>query len=496
MAAIAAAVGFGVLAHTDANYQNRRFDDAQHLRGVVAADYDGRSLRVPITYDNPLTEQRVETTFRVVHYNEVPEPGATIAIEVGRDNPRAIRIEGTALDPDDDNVEIASVVALLLAGALALRWFGMRRARSLIDRADKSFVMSAALGAHRRGRRPLLHLYPLDSDPAASAVCMVPLAASHGLPVGGGYFTVEVKGSPRPFGRVIARLETGEILWPAARALASRGQYPRPTGRLTNEIPVAPQPDNVRIVPVWRQMPLELILFAVLAALAALITLQTLRNADWADEIEARSVRTNAEVIDGRGQRVTFRFPWNGTEMTAEAPAQSGGGYQRGLRYPILVDARQPTSIRTAMEPYNTGPIIWMWLIAGAAAVPVAHRLWQRWSARRKLHRGPWHAMWAVTTRMTPRFAVVQLHADHDWPGSRRGILLMPQLEPWRNLTDGREVIVCGTLNALDSPVLIIDGRAHVPASRLYFANPLLSRMPKRDQSGRQAHNDLPAVLQ
>jgi len=71
----------------------------------------------------------------------------------------------------------------------------------------------------------------------------------------------------------------------------------------------------------------------------------------------------------------------------------------------------------------------------------------------------------------------------------------MPQLEPWRNLTDGREVVVCGTLNALDSPVLIIDGRAHVPASRLYFANPLLSRMPKSDRSDRQAHNDLPAVL-
>jgi hypothetical protein len=249
-------------------------------------------------------------------------------------------------------------------------------------------------------------------------------------------------------------------------------------------------------VAIWSQMPLELLLFAALAALAALITTLTFRNEDRADEVVARSVRTNAEVIDSGGSRVTLRFPWNGTEITADAPAQSGGGYQRGLRYPILVDTRRPTSIRTAMEPYNSaGPIIWMWLIAGAAAVPVAHRFWQRWSARRNVRNGPWHTMFAVTSRITPRFAVVQLHAYRDWPGSRRGILLMPQVKPWRDLSDGCEVIVCGTLNALDSPALIIDGRAHVPASRLYFGNPLLSRMPKSHQSGRHAHKDLPAVL-
>jgi hypothetical protein len=55
LAAIAAVAGFTVLGRTDAHYQNRRFDDALHLPGVVAADYDGRSLEVPITYDNPLT---------------------------------------------------------------------------------------------------------------------------------------------------------------------------------------------------------------------------------------------------------------------------------------------------------------------------------------------------------------------------------------------------------------------------------------------------------
>ena len=103
--------------------------------------------------------------------------------------------------------------------------------------------------------------------------------------------------------------------------------------------------------------------------------------------------------------------------------------------------------------------------------------------------------MFAVTTRTTPRFAVVQLHASRDWPGSRRGIVLMPQTKPWRNLSYNREVIVCGTLNTLDSPLLIIDGRAHIPAARLYFDNPVLSRPPKNDRSGRQAHNDLPAVL-
>ena len=47
---------------------------------------------------------------------------------------------------------IASLIALLLVGPLLMRWFGLRRARRLIDTPDKSFVMTAALAAHRRGR--------------------------------------------------------------------------------------------------------------------------------------------------------------------------------------------------------------------------------------------------------------------------------------------------------------------------------------------------------
>ena len=397
MLAVAAAVGLVVVGYTDAHSANRPFVDALHLDAVVATDYDGRSLHVPVTYDNPLTEQRVATTFTVLHYDEAPDPGATIAVEVGRDNPRAIRVEGAALEPDEDRVEIASLIVLLLLGSLLLRWISLRRARRLIDQPEKSFVMTAALSAHRRGRRPLLHLYPLDSNPSASAVCVVPLAASYGLPVGGEYFPVEVKGSPRPFGRVVARLESGEILWPAARALASRGQHPRPTDKLAHAVPIADRPTDVRLVPIWRQMPLELLLFAVLTAFAALVTIVTLAKADSAETVAARSVRTNAEVIDNESSSVTVRYPWNGTVTTAEAPVESGDGYQHGLRYPILVDTDNPISIRMAMEPYNaSGPISWVWLIAGISVVPVLHRLVQRRAARRKLRTGPWQTMSAV----------------------------------------------------------------------------------------------------
>jgi hypothetical protein len=243
-------------------------------------------------------------------------------------------------------------------------------------------------------------------------------------------------------------------------------------------------------------MPLELLLFAGLVVIATFITTVTLAKAETAETVAARSVRTNAEVIDNESSSVTVRYTWNGTVTTAVAPVESGGGYQHGLLYPIVVDPLDPISIRMAMEPYNaSGPITWVWLIAGISVVPVLHRFVQRRAARRRLHTGPWQAMFAVTTRTTPRFAVVQLHASRDWPGSRRGIVLMPQLKPWRNLSHARDVIVCGTLNTLDSPVLIIDGRAHIPASRLYFDNPLLSRPPRNDRPGRQAHKDLPAVL-
>jgi hypothetical protein len=213
-------------------------------------------------------EQQVQTTFHVANYGDVPAPGATIAVEVGRDNPRAIRVEGLAVPADEDLVEIASLFALLSLGPLLLRWFSLQRARRLIDRPDKSFVMTAALSAHRRGRRPLLNLYPLDSNPSDAAVCVVPLAASHGLPVGGEYFTVDVKGSPRPFGRVVARLESGEILWPAARALATRGRHSRPTVSLGHAVPTADRPTNIRLVSVARQMPIEVALLGALLLVA------------------------------------------------------------------------------------------------------------------------------------------------------------------------------------------------------------------------------------
>jgi hypothetical protein len=80
--------------------------------------------------------------------------------------------------------------------------------------------------------------------------------------------------------------------------------------------------------------------------------------------------------------------------------------------------------------------------------------------------------MLAVVTQLTARFAVVQLHAPRDWPGSRRAIVFMPRTKPWTKMITGREVTVCATLNPLDSPVVIVDGRAHVPASRLFFGPP------------------------
>jgi hypothetical protein len=231
-------------------------------------------------------------------------------------------------------------------------------------------------------------------------------------------------------------------------------------------------------------MPLELIALAALIASSALVTVVTLHNSQSAETVEARSARTNGVVIDSGDSHVIVRFTWNGTETTAKAPVQSGGGYQRDLRYPILVDTREPTSIRMAMEPYNAaGPIIWMWLITAAAVVPVGNRLLQRRYARRRIRTGPWLTMFVTTPRTTPRFAVAQLKTAGDRPGTHRGLVLLPQIEPWRELSCAREVIVCGTLNTLDSPVLIVGDRAHVAASRLYFGNPLLSWIPKKYRS-------------
>jgi hypothetical protein len=457
----------------DADLVNRRFEHAQRVDGAIDEHYAGESLTVPITYDNPFTGQRVQTTFTVLNYDERPQPGASVAIDVGRDNPRAIRFAGRAVDPGEDRIEIGGLIALLLSGPLLARWFGLARVRRLIASHQPSFVMVGALTARRRGRRPLLHLYPLDDDASSSAVCVVPLAASVGLPIDGRAFTVEVKGSPRPFGRVVARLESGEILWPAARALASRGDHSRPDVATIEPLPHTTRPMNVRLVPFWRQMPLELLGFGVAAAAGVVVTVMTLANSAAAERVAERSLRVDAVVVATGSSHVIVRFPWEGAEITARAPAQSGGGYQEGLKYPVLVDPLRSTSVRTAMEPYNAvGPIVLVWLTTGVTLVLVARRVAQRLFARRNVRVGPWFDMLAVPVQTTARFAVLQVFAARDWPGSRRGLILAPRNDPWTNGTQPRDVVVCGSLNPFDAPAIVALDRVHVPAARIIFGAP------------------------
>jgi hypothetical protein len=487
---IVVGAAFVALGYADAGLVNRRFEHAQRATGVVDAEYDEKSLAIPITYDNPFTDQRVHTTFTVLHYDEIPRAGSTVEIDVGRDNPRAIRFAGTSYAPDEGRIEVGAVIALLLSGPLLARWFGLWRVRTLVNRPDKTFIMIGALTARVRGRRPLLHLYPLDSDASAAATCVVPLAASYGLPIGGEFFPVEVKGTPRPFGRVVARLESGEILWPAARALATRGRHPRPVGKQAALVAPIARPTGVRLASVWRQMSFELISFAIAAAVASLITAVTLRNAADAETVAARSVSVDAEVIEGRGSHVTVRYDWEGTSRVSSAPAQSGSGYQEGLRYPVLVDPQQPSSIRTAMEPYNAvGPIVVAWLVAAIAFMLLCHRVSQRLFARRRMRTGLWYSLLAVNADPTPRCAVVQLHAPRDWPGSRRAVVLLPRSKPWTGVSSMREVVVCGTLHPFESPVVVADGRAYVPSTRVYFGLPWPRTRNWRDLRARRAES-------
>jgi hypothetical protein len=86
----------------------------------------------------------------------------------------------------------------------------------LMATSAQAYAMQASMTRGMFQLHPRLQLFPLDAPSGSRPVCEVPLIDRR---VRKGTFPVEVKGTPRASGRVVARVADGEILWPSGRAL-------------------------------------------------------------------------------------------------------------------------------------------------------------------------------------------------------------------------------------------------------------------------------------
>lgn len=210
----ALATTFFVADVRTARHERAVLDHGYHTTAYIAADWNG-GPSVPLTYENPQTHQVVRTSTYVWNDALRPTRVGAVDIDASRTDSKRVRIAG------DRFPATTNVPSLLFWIAIPLVvWLTRRRTIHATERLMASPAQAYAMEASmRRGLfqlHPRLQLFPLDAPDGARPVCRVPIIDRR---VRKGTFRVEVKGTPRAAGRVVARAADGEILWPSGRAL-------------------------------------------------------------------------------------------------------------------------------------------------------------------------------------------------------------------------------------------------------------------------------------
>jgi hypothetical protein len=355
---------------------------------VVRDDDDVLAVR----YRHPVTAQVVTAHLHPLAV-PAPEVGESVRVVAERADPLLVTLEN---DRPTLTYNLLVYVALALAGVLplVLRHVNVWRVERLVAAAQPTFSMLGALSRPRfRRRRAELHLYALDAAVGALPVCTVPVLTTGQAPFGA-TFPVEVKGTPRPLGRVVARAGTA-VLWPAGQARI-RGSFGRPR---RGPVSVGPLRATVGPPSPWPSAGARLGVLALpsVAALAAatlfaVVSATTMANAREARRLERSTVPAVGEVVDHESDDtvVVLRY---GSEpgRVARAPADFASWYPKGVRFPIQVDPEDPTKARLAAEPYDaTEPIAWAAIPLGVAVPLVAGR-WRSWRRNAATaEAGPW----------------------------------------------------------------------------------------------------------
>jgi len=410
LALVLAAVGLA----TDAEAASRERASRRRaltVGGSVSERYR-RGTQVPVVYDNPVTGQRVEVTARVFDQDLVPGPGRPVTLLVDPDDPEHVSVAG---DPYPTTANLGWYLPPVGLGltAWAVRRWSIGRAGRVAEAPAPSFAMTGALGpAPRGGRHVRLDVYPLDATPGAAALCGVRVLTTGGAPLGPP-FPVEVKGGPRPLGRVAARFGDG-LLWPAGRAGLTA-----PGARPPDAVPrAAASAASVAVLgpplPWWRTVPLELVALVAALVLLVLVTAATLANAGRARAIERDGVPVLARV-EGHDDTagvvlVAYRLPGDESERRGTAAVDFPSSHPVGRVFPARVDPARPATLRLLLEPYEARePILWSLVPVVVAAGALARRRAEWRAVRRVASTGAWRAVDGRVLAVGPRHTAVGL---------------------------------------------------------------------------------------
>jgi hypothetical protein len=277
----------------------------------------------------------------------------------------------------------------------------------------------------------------------------VPLLVTGALPVGGPAFPVEVKGIPRPFGRIVAR-SGDRVLWPASRALAAAWfARPEQVTRPVEFSPPLPLSDHHRPVSFVRAFRFELALFVGALAFVGSVVVVTDDRGGEATRFRRTGTPVVAEVLEQGGKTVQVRYRLSDGEAprTGSAPVEYGTHLRRGLRLPAVVHPQRPGELRLLREHYDRlEPRVWATLPAlGIGSLLVRRGFdWRRSAAVART--GPWRRVtarradrgWSVLVNICPSgeewFSCAVRLAESPAPGlSRRAVVDMEvagDLEP------------------------------------------------------------------
>lgn len=384
------------------------FGDVQSGRGygeagpddfVIGGSVRGREGDLQVSYRHPSTGQDVEVPL-VVWSSELPRPGDEVAIVVGSD-PMAPELVGDRFGPLA-NAYVYVAFALVAATVLISTWWSVHRVQQTVRRPSTTYSMIGVVnaGAGLRRRSADLHLYALDAQVGALPVCSVPLATLANVGFGT-RFLVDVKGDPRPLGRVVAAT-SGVVLWPRRRALRA-STTPLPDGDTVEPTPPmhAPAPRHLAMRPAALLRQLLVPSLVVLAALipAAAVAVATMRSAAAAGRFVEDAQPVVAEVVDHVEDFTVVELLVVGSDRRIRINDSLADDHPIGLRYEVLVDP-DPTEDTAAFVafPYEPiEPIIWGLLPLIAALVWCGHRAVELRRLQRVARRGPWFSHRAAT---------------------------------------------------------------------------------------------------
>ena len=210
-AGVLAVIDSRMVAHDDAPFTA----SVERPGTVTGADPDTDVL--DLSYPEAGTGAAVVAATVVHDVRPFPAVGDPVVLEVSATDPAAVRLIADRAAWYHDVPFYAGAVALPLLFLLT-RHRHVRRLERLMASDTPSYAMQGIVlppaGVRRRWR---LALYALDASLGAAPVCTLALISAP--EAAAGPVEAEVKGAPRPYGLVAARVGD-EVVWPRGRALA------------------------------------------------------------------------------------------------------------------------------------------------------------------------------------------------------------------------------------------------------------------------------------